>query len=275
MADYDSGPTLVEEQPYLLYALTRPTGGWENNIFNFMVTGCEVIDGLILEKIYLVIHYPDGIFENIEMANNTSYIVDEYNNYTQYNQKIFTEYFVSVNFTNHFDFSEDSYVYYYFNASLTDGNCSLLWDKRYDEEHDSCLDIWYTIYIISIGEGGKPKIVSYRVEELVMPRYWIYEDMKNSPDWLYSTIQSIYSENMLRFWVWIQDPDGSHEEIYNSTQNNFEFTPKLTLSRFPIIQSILPSFGEPESYKKNKKKNIILKKKLHIEYVSFFSPLYR
>jgi hypothetical protein len=37
----------------------------------------------------------------------------------------------------------------------------------------------------------------------------------------------IYNEQILRFWVFITDPDGTHEEHYD--EYNFEFEPQLTL----------------------------------------------
>ncbi len=231
-AHYQPGPYLGDLKPYLFYTMPRDLSGWEFDEFTINVTGCELIDGLVPESVNLTVLLPDGSFDTFEMTEVNSFAYDTIDEDSALFNKTFTTYSVSLDFSDYFDFENDTYVFYYFDALLSDGNRSILFNR------DDFTNTFYDIFVRSVADDGHtPKIVNYRVEELVWPRSWNYDDVLSPlsvflpflPN--YEVIQPICSEHVMRYWVWVRDPDGSHEDTYEWNDEEFEFIPKLTLTR--------------------------------------------
>ena len=232
---FEVGPNLIgasQVGDYLIYSGIEPLDGivWEQDILNFTVTGLEVDSGVVPDKVDLTILFPDGTFQTFAMTNISAF-KDEYEESTYYS-RWFTKYFVSLNLSDYYDFNRiNSYVGYYFNATLNNGKNSILLGNMYSSYAEESIKTFYNVFIKAIEKDGKPKIITYKVEELTDSRYWTYEDTRDYPSGRYSTIQPFYSEDFLRFWVWIRDEDGTHDETYGQTPNNFTFTPQLTLTK--------------------------------------------
>ncbi len=232
---FEVGPNLIDDSQvgdYLIYSGIEPLDGivWEPDILNFTVTGLEVDNGIFPNRVDITLLFPDGTFEIFEMTNISAF-KDEYEESSYYG-RWFTKYFVSLNLSEYYDFNRiSSYVGYYFNATLSNGKNSILLGSGYNSYAEESTKTFYNAFIKAIEKDGKPKIITYKVEELTDPRSWDYELTRDFPDGRYSTIQPFYSEDFLRFWVWIRDEDATHEETYEQTPNNFTFTPQLTLTK--------------------------------------------
>ncbi|GAI65358.1 unnamed protein product, partial [marine sediment metagenome] len=117
---------------------------------------------------------------------------------------------------------------------FSDGSVSVLWDYQTldensdsDEYNDDGEDIEY---ILCWFEGPllKPKITGSNKPPIIWK--WYVEDLTwnrlMSDDSNFRVLAPVSDEFILRFWVYIEDPDGTHEQHWN---NGFEFVPKLSL----------------------------------------------
>ena len=234
------GPNTQEESVYLMAKLgPYESAVWENEMCNFSVRGLELHDGVYASNVDLVLALPDASMLAISMVNVSSKNTLDFDPGMDPSSVIYdkwiTEFFVSVNMSEAYDFTKSiTNIGYYFNASLTNGKASSLVSissyTTYDAEDDEYLDIWldyfYRIDVRSIGKDGMPKIVDYKIEELLTEQWWEYGDTINYRTGQYSTI-SLVKESILRFSVWIRDEDGTHEETY--AEEGFTFAPIIKM----------------------------------------------
>ena len=236
---YTIGPSLINYKDYLSVSFAG-VEVWDNKFTNFTVVGYEYETGVYPDPdvVDLILILPDGSFTSIEMASVESFVIpDDPNeqNYPYANMQG-TEYFVSVNMSDYYDFNEKSAnVGYFFSASLTGGYNSILLDSgvsstdMYFSSDDDFFDKPFEMYVRAI-DKEKPQIVSYRVSELTSERVWVYEDVKDFRFGQNSLI-SVFSEDILRIEAWVRDEQGTHEEIWVQTPDNFTFVPQVTLNK--------------------------------------------
>jgi len=131
---YTIGPNLINYKNYLSVSYKDVEEVWDNRFTNFTVVGYEYETGFYPDPdvVDLTLILPDGSFTSIEMANVSSFVIpDDPNeqNYPYANMRG-TEYFVSVNMSDYYNFNEKSAnVGYFFNTSLTGGHNSILLDS--------------------------------------------------------------------------------------------------------------------------------------------------
>ncbi|KKK86171.1 hypothetical protein LCGC14_2765910, partial [marine sediment metagenome] len=115
----------------------------------------------------LILILPDGSFTSIEMSNVSSFVIPDDPNEVNYPYANMwgTEYFVSVNMSDYYDFNEKSAnVGYFFSAPLTGGYNSILLDSgvastdMYFSSDDDFFDKPFEIYVQGI-DKEKPQIV--------------------------------------------------------------------------------------------------------------------
>ena len=147
----------------------------------------------------------------------------------------FRTYSRTLNFSEYIAIEEPTTLNYYYEAIFPDGSVAVLWDyQTIDDETESdeyveTEDDEFT-YIPCWFEGPllKPRITGTNKAPIVWK--WYVEDLtwnrllsENSD---LPVLSPVSDEFILRFWVYIEDPDGTHEQHWN---NGFEFVPKLTL----------------------------------------------
>ncbi|MFX1296338.1 MAG: hypothetical protein ACFFD2_15985 [Promethearchaeota archaeon] len=221
------GPYIGDKSYYLFYPENPDTSVWDWNSYNFTVTGCNVTEGVVPENVTLNFVDSEGNVEIFEMIEIFTQEMPDFSNYSFFSGNTFTDYQVTINFSENFDFENDELLCYYYNASLSDGNYSLLFDGNNN---------WNTIEVKTIGDSGKPRIVGYKIERFPT-EFWgqTWTDHDITDDFLsiinpFDTLVQMCEENVLRFTVYVKDPDGSHEDIYEYTNGTFEFKPIVKLT---------------------------------------------
>ncbi len=253
---YTFGPSLVEYKDYLSVPMYE-IEAWENDITNFTVIGYEYEQGVYPDDVDLTLILPDGSFESIPMTNVSTFFVRD-------GSLEGTEFLASVNMSDYFDFNEQSsYVGFFFNASLNDGNSSAIWGDDvstpdlysdginpsaegadvYDGMYYDVYDHPFEIYIRSIDKDGDPQIVTYRIDELtgVQPMSYPYEGTKRSWSFglpLAPTRIDMYSEDIFRITAWVRDEAGTHQEAWDQTPDNFTFVPQVILTDDGVQETI-------------------------------------
>lgn len=152
---YQPGP-FIGHKEWFLY---RPSVNisenimWDNMYVNFTVSGIRDIAENNPENVSLHILYPNGNLQSYEMGIVSSYAYDNVANWSFYYNKTVITYSSNLNFSNYYDFTEDAEIFYYYNATFSDGNQSVYWN-----EGD-----WYEIGILTFSsfQNGAPKILGY------------------------------------------------------------------------------------------------------------------
>ena len=219
--------------PYLLYSYTDPNFGTESDNFNFTVVGADFFNNQIPEKVSLNTLLTNGSIIEFAMKPEDSYTFQTGYNTTARNITL-TTYELTLNLSQYIDNNEIFLVRSYYKAEFANGNTSILFDYKENENEDelnSALKTWImgpTIISGSqTGQGRAPKIVGWKVEELIDEN--VHLDLFSETDKLKANapIGPLTSDNILRFWVFVSDPDGDHRD---HLQEEFEFEPELILS---------------------------------------------
>jgi hypothetical protein len=119
---------------------------------------------------------------------------------------------------------------------MNDGNHSILWDRIYDNSNNT-IDIWFGVNdlleVLTFSDNGAPKIVDWDLEQskILMDNTVEEEDKWEALDVDNLIYLPMIKEQTLRFYVYVRDPDGTHQEIYDTTGK--WITPELTLTRDP------------------------------------------
>lgn len=236
---FEIGPYFGKNSTYLLYSSVYENSTqsiidefvWDFQLLNFTVSACDfaLADNVDPEEVNMNILFPDGTIESIEMEESYSEFSINPNTNSPFYDSQFTEYSVLLNLSEYYDFDENKaeIICYYFNASLSDGSHSNLYNANPENNNFT----WYYV-LLKHFESEKSWIVGYEVKELVWPRTW--DSWENygieffgATAGVNRVIQPICDEHVLRFTTWIVHSNGTHEEIYNKT--GFEFKPVLTL----------------------------------------------
>jgi hypothetical protein len=148
-----------------------------------------------------------------------------------YNGTDYTTYEKILNFSNYLSIIERITLKYYFDATFSDGKISQLWDNEVLGEDDYTDDdlanytyvyCWFegpTIYPIYLGSIKPPIIREWYIQDLTWKKQLDSTSLRR-------VLNPITDESILRFFVYIEDPDGSHVQHY---RNGFEFAPRLIL----------------------------------------------
>ncbi|MBA7652044.1 hypothetical protein ES703_59873 [subsurface metagenome] len=220
---YAIGPLIDDLRYYFISSYLEPRSGTIADNFTFSVMGGDLIDNLIPTEVRLNILWPNEIIQSINMNPSTIFPHDDTD---------FITYEKTLNFSKYLTINKKEILSYNFEAVFHDGKVSVLWDyEDLDENVDSDDDLYnYTyekcwfegpvIYPLYSSEYNSPIIRDWYIEDLTWDRIW----SKDSND---RVINPVSDEFILRFYIYIEDPDGSHEEHYRS---GYEIIPQLILT---------------------------------------------
>jgi len=224
---YAIGPLFHDNRSYFLSSYLDPFSGYIDSEFEFTATGCDFFDGLTPDQVYLKLKWPNETITTFPMSLTSTY---------NYEEMSFNTYSRTLNFSKYISIDEPTTLNYYFEAVFFDGSVAVLWDYYTIEEDDSEPENEYIDegiefeYIPCWFEGPllKPRITGNNLPPIIWK--WYVQDLTwnrlLSEESESTALSPVSDEFILRFWVYIEDPDGTHEEHWN---NGFEFVPKLTL----------------------------------------------
>ena len=232
---FEIGPYFGDENIYLLYSSFRENSSdsndpivWTQDLLTFEVSAFDFNNTNITpDTVNLVLLWPNGTIQNYEMDEISSTTSINSNNNSIFLDGTSKEFSISLNFSESYNFLKDEIICYYFDALLTDGSHSFLYD--FNEENNN--NTWFYFIARHLPESGA-YVLGYEVKEMVWPRTWdSWEnygiDFFGSTTNIDRVIQPISDEHVLRFKTWVINPEGTHEEIYNST--SYELKPVLEL----------------------------------------------
>jgi len=225
---YAIGPLFHDNRNYFLSSYLDPFSGYIDSEFEFTATGCDFLDKLTPEQVYLKLKWPNETITTFPMSLASTY---------NYEEMSFNTYSRTLNFSNYISIDEPTTLNYYYEAVFSDGSVSVLWDYYTieDEEdvepEDEYIDEGIEFeYIPTWFEGPllKPRVTGANLPPIIWK--WYVEDLTwnrlLSEDSESPVLSPVSDEFILRFWVYTEDPDGTHEDHW---KNGFEFVPKLTL----------------------------------------------
>jgi len=222
---YAIGPLFHDNRSYFISSYLEPYSGYIDYEFDFTATGCDFLDGLTPEQIYLKIKWPNEKINTFPMSLASTFTYEEMS---------FNTYSRTINFSNYISIDKPTTLNYYYEAVFSDGSVSVLWDyQTIDENSDSdeYIDDGEDFdYVLCWYEGPllKPKITGSNKPPIIWK--WYVEDLTwnrlMSDDSDFRVLAPVSDEFILRFWVYVEDPDGTHEQHW---VNGFEFVPKLSL----------------------------------------------
>jgi hypothetical protein len=224
--------------PYLLYSYEEPYFGTAYDIFNFTVVGADFIENKLPNNVSFNALWNNGTIESFSMSAIDSYTFDVGSNSTARNITL-TTYQASINFSQYIDITEKFLVRAYYQAEFADGDISILFD--YSDEDGKKL--WCEGPIIlsegGVGQGSVPEILGWKVEELRDDKTFYDGFIEDDFQKLNSPIGPITDNHILRFWVFVKDPDGDHR--YHLEEEEFEFEPELVLTNLNDPENPLES----------------------------------
>ena len=143
----------------------------------------------------------------------------------------------SVNISKYIDIETPHSLRFFYSAVFDNGETAFYFDSQIESVNEDNLDgfkkNWFLgPTIIPAKSTGPPQIIGWRVEEVLSDT--VYDSRTNS----LAVIGPTIDEHVLRFWVYISDPDGTHED---HRLNGFEFQPKLKLTNLnnPLFQNTI------------------------------------
>jgi hypothetical protein len=220
---YAIGPLIDEVWSYLISSYQYPYSGHSKKEFTFEVMGADFLDNLKPVDVVMNILWPNQSIQAFSMNEESVF---------HYNGTDFTNYEKVLNFSNYLTINERIFLNYYFEATFFDGKISQLWDYEALEENElvdddlanyTYVQCWFegpTIYPYCAGENKPPIIREWYIQDLTWNRL---VDNRSRDRILWP----VTDEFILRFYVYVEDPDGNHVQHY---RNGFEFTPKLILT---------------------------------------------
>jgi hypothetical protein len=222
---YAIGPLFHDNRSYFISSYLEPFSGYIDTEFNFTATGCDFLDGLTPQQVHLKIKWPNETISNFPMNVASTF---------NYDDMSFNTYSKAINFSRYISIDRPTTLNYYYEAIFTDGSVAVLWDYETiedDSESDEYIDeegefeyipCWFEGPLLKpriSGSNGPPIIWDWYVEDLTWNRL-----LSNKSG--FRALSPISDEFILRFWIYVEDPDGTHEQHWN---NGFEFVPKLSL----------------------------------------------
>jgi hypothetical protein len=224
---YEKGPYIGNYSDFLQYSFdSSEITGEECEAFNYTVVGVALDEGIDPDEVYFNVLLPNGTIHSYEMTLLSSETLFTGNNYSIFYNKTQYTYFISMNYSQYYDFDTTLLLCYYYSSSMTDGNESVL----FLEDSFYKLRLFCDIGIWGLGGSGgdhDPKFIKYSIWDMLWDRKWGQEAGENLGYCNGERLIQINDEHILRVKVWIEDPDGGHEETYD--QCGFEFVPELKL----------------------------------------------
>lgn len=222
---YAIGPLFHDNRSYFISSYLEPFSGYIDSVFNFTATGCDFLDGFTPEQVYLKILWPNETIITFPMNLASTF---------NYGDLSFNTYSRTINFSTYIAIDKPTLLNHYFEAVFSDGSVSVMWDYQvidenteYDEYTDEGEEFEY---ILCWFEGPllKPKVSGNNKPPIIWK--WYVEDLTwnrlLNDESGFQPLSPISDEFILRFWIYVEDPDGTHEHHWN---NGFEFVPKLNL----------------------------------------------
>ena len=222
-------------KPYFLFSEVDQRSKFELECINFTVMGGNFTDNLLPNQVYFNILWINGSVQSFPMEIIDSYIIQG----SEVPDVSLLTYSVSINISKYIDIEAPLSLRFFYSAELDNGETTIYFDSQLESENVENLDgfkkKWFLgPTIIPEKTTGPPQIIGWKVEEVLSDT--IYDSRTNS----LSIIGPTIDEHVLRFWVYVSDPDGSHED---HQMNGFEFQPKLKLTNLnnPLNQeTIIP-----------------------------------
>jgi len=217
------GPLIDEVRNYLISSYQYPYSGNSRKEFTFEVMGADFLENLKPVEVLLNILWPNQSIQAFSMTEESIFT---------YNGTDLTTYEKILNFSNYLLINKRITLKYYFEATFSDEKISQLWDYEVLDEDDivdddlanyTYVQCWFegpTIYPYCAGENKPPIIREWYIQDLTWNRL---VDNRSRERILYP----VSDEFILRFYVYVEDPDGNHVQHY---RNGFEFAPKLILT---------------------------------------------
>jgi hypothetical protein len=222
---YAIAPLINDLRYYFISSYLEPGSGSITDNFTYSVMGGDFLDNLIPTIVKLNILWPNETIQAFIMIKSSNFTLDEIELIT---------YEKTLNFSDYFTINQRTEIKYNFEAVFQDGSVAVLWDYE-DLDDDSNVDddlnnytyerCWFegpTIYPLYSGVNGSPVIRDWYIEDLTWDRI-LSEECTDK------VLNPVSDEFILRFYVYVEDPDGNHEDHY---RNSFEITPKLLLTNF-------------------------------------------
>ncbi|MFX1258526.1 MAG: hypothetical protein ACFFAN_11740 [Promethearchaeota archaeon] len=219
---FDVKRTPEKSFPYLLYSSINQYFGSENDDFNFTVVGGDFVDNKMPQNVSLNVLWNNGTIQSFLMDEADAYMFEVGVNSTARNITL-TTYEISLNFDPYINVDEDGtfVVRSYYSAEFTDGNVSTLFNYHNNTE-DEFVKTWFDDPTI-VGQGSAPQIIGWNVEELTIERHYLETDpITNSIRELFVPIGPVCDEDIVRFMVFVYDPDGDHRYHYDEFEYVFE-----------------------------------------------------
>ena len=188
---------------------------------------------------------PNQVYVNILLINGSvqSFPMEIIDSYTikgnEVPDVILTTYSGTIDISKYIDFEAPHALRFFYSAELNNGETTFYFDSQLESENVENLDgfrkNWFLgPTIIPEKTTGPPQIIGWKVEEVLSDT--VYDSRTNS----LAVIGPTIDEHVLRFWVFVSDPDGTHED---HRLNGFEFQPELKLNNLndPLTQeTIIP-----------------------------------
>jgi hypothetical protein len=222
---YAIGPLFHDNRSYFISSYLDPFSGYIGSEFNFTATGCDFINGLTPQQVNLKVMWLNHTIATFSMNLASTF---------SYNNMSFNTYSRSLTFSRYISIVEPTTLKYYYEAIFADGFVSVLWDYEVidesSEEDDysgvegdiEYIPCWFEGPLLrpNVSGNDKPPIIwDWYVEDLTWNRLL-------SNDSAGRVLGPISDEFLLRFWVYVEDPDGTHKQHWN---NGFEIVPQLHL----------------------------------------------
>ncbi|MFX1258100.1 MAG: hypothetical protein ACFFAN_09585 [Promethearchaeota archaeon] len=206
----------------------EPNYVWYYEQVNFTIEGIRGSSDSDPNSVNIIFLLPDGSIETFDMGDPEVYEYDNPYVHGSLYGKTKNTYSKLINFSKDLDyeFTSNVRIGYYYKAQFDDGTCSQLWTPFH------VVNCWQEINVKAFSSNGEPNIlrelcyidISRMIydENTIESELWDQFDPDEDP----SLPMMIYEEQILRFHVFVRDPDGTHEEIYDDTGKTI--TPELT-----------------------------------------------
>jgi PKD repeat protein len=224
---YAIGPCFHVDRSFFYCSTLDPYSGYIDDDFTFKVYGYDDIDNFVPSKVTLKIKWPNQSIQG--------FLMNMYDSYT-YNDTTYFEYSSILNFSHYLVINSPTTLEYYYEAIFHDGSTSVLWDYENIDENTytgddpeeipddyEYIECWFEGPLLKprlIGNSEPPIIWKWYVEDLTWNRL-LHDETE------FKVLSPISDEFILRFYVYIEDPDGDHIEHWD---NGFEFIPMLILT---------------------------------------------
>jgi len=209
---YAIGPCFHVERSYLYSSSLSPYSGYIDDDYTFAVCGYDDIDNFKPTKVTLKIKWPNRSIQGFSMDTFDSY---------NYNDTTYFEYGTILNFSNYLSIDSPTTLQYYYEAIFQDGSTSVLWDYETIDETTNTgddpeeipddyeyIECWFEGPLLKpklIGNSEPPVIWKWYVEDLTWDRL-LHDGTE------FKVLSPVSDEFILRFYVYIEDPDGDHVE---------------------------------------------------------------